>query len=247
MDVTTILIILLVGAAATYFSGDKLASKVALLFSVGAFAATIALLASASNGADVVFSSVWISNPQINLAFLGDGLSLVMVLLTTSLMPLIVYSGFGTDFKNARAIYGLMLFMAFAMCGTFLAGDGLLYYIFWELALVPIYFIALLWGNGDAEERKKAVVKFFIYTFAGSLFMLAAFAYLSHRARTILDIPGVLRRVCHQDSADSFPYLAGCGVPESANRWYHVALGHHAQDGLVQCHPLAVAHCAVGR
>ena len=186
MDVTTILIILLVGAAATYFSGDKLASKVALLFSVGAFAATIALLASASNGADVVFSSVWISNPQINLAFLGDGLSLVMVLLTTSLMPLIVYSGFGTDFKNARAIYGLMLFMDFAMCGTFLAGDGLLYYIFWELALVPIYFIALLWGNGDAEERKKAVVKFFIYTFAGSLFMLAAFAYLYQKTGSFL-------------------------------------------------------------
>src|SRR5690606_3278057 len=55
---------------------------------------------------------------------------------------------------------------------------GLLYYIFWELSLVPIYFIALLWGNGDAEARKKAVVKFFIYTFGGSLFMLIAFAYL---------------------------------------------------------------------
>jgi len=58
------------------------------------------------------------------------------------------------------------------MSGTFLASDGLLYYIFWELALIPIYFIALIWGNGDAEERKKAVVKFFIYTLAGSLFML---------------------------------------------------------------------------
>ncbi len=62
--------------------------------------------------------------------------------------------------------------MSFAMSGTFLASDGLLYYIFWELALIPIYFIALIWGNGDAEERKKAVVKFFIYTLAGSLFML---------------------------------------------------------------------------
>jgi NADH-quinone oxidoreductase subunit M len=54
--------------------------------------------------------------------------------------------------------------MSFAMAGTFLASDGLLYYIFWELALIPIYFIALIWGNGDTEERKKAVVKFFIYT-----------------------------------------------------------------------------------
>jgi NADH-quinone oxidoreductase subunit M len=62
----------------------------------------------------------------------------------------------------------------------------LLYYIFWELALIPIYFIALIWGNGDAEERKKAVVKFFIYTLAGSLFMLIGFAYLYTKANSFL-------------------------------------------------------------
>ncbi|RZJ29009.1 MAG: NADH-quinone oxidoreductase subunit M [Flavobacterium sp.] len=184
MDVTYILIILLLGAVATYFSGDKLAPKVALLFSLAALGQTIALLES--NASDIGFSRLWISNPQIYLAFTGDGLSLIMVLLTTALMPLIIFSAFGNDFKNARAIYALMLFMAFAMCGTFLASDGLLYYIFWEMALVPIYFIALLWGNGDAEERKKAVVKFFIYTFAGSLFMLAGFAYLYQKTGSFL-------------------------------------------------------------
>jgi NADH-quinone oxidoreductase subunit M len=186
MDVTSILIILLIGAIATYFSGDKWASKVALVFGIGAFALTLGVLCRVCCGFDVSFSRVWISNPQINLAFMGDGLSLVMVLLTTSLVPLIIYSSFGNDFKNARALYGLILFMAFAMCGTFLAEDGLMYYIFWELALVPIYFIALLWGNGDAEERKKAVVKFFIYTFAGSLFMLAAFAYLYQKTGSFM-------------------------------------------------------------
>jgi NADH-quinone oxidoreductase subunit M len=72
------------------------------------------------------------------------------------------------------------------MTGTFLAVDGLLYYIFWELALIPIYFIALIWGNGDADERKKAVVKFFIYTLGGSLFMLIAFAYLYSKAGSFL-------------------------------------------------------------
>jgi NADH-quinone oxidoreductase subunit M len=75
--------------------------------------------------------------------------------------------------------------MSFAMAGTFLASDGLLYYIF-ELALIPIYFIALIWGNGDAEERKKAVIKFFIYTLAGSLFMLIAF-YTYIKSRFFLD------------------------------------------------------------
>lgn len=186
MDVTYILILLLIGSAATYFSGDKWASKAALLFSLAAFAETLAVLNEYNNGGDVSFSRVWITNPQINMAFLGDGLSLIMVLLTTSLTPLIIFSGFGNQFKSAKSMYALIMFMAFAMCGTFLAADGLLYYIFWELALVPIYFIALLWGNGDAEQRKKAVVKFFIYTFAGSLFMLAAFAYLYQKTGSFM-------------------------------------------------------------
>jgi NADH-quinone oxidoreductase subunit M len=108
-----------------------------------------------------------------------------MVLLTTSLTSLIVYSSFGNDFKNAKSIYSLILFMSFAMVGTFLASDGLLYYIFWELALIPIYFIALIWGNGDADERKKAVIKFFIYTFAGSLFMLVAFVYMYQKTGSL--------------------------------------------------------------
>ncbi|RYG32294.1 MAG: NADH-quinone oxidoreductase subunit M, partial [Chitinophagaceae bacterium] len=63
---------------------------------------------------------------------------------------------------------------------------AILFYVFWELSLVPIYFIALIWGNGDAEERKKAVVKFFIYTFGGSLFMLTAFAYLYTKTSSFL-------------------------------------------------------------
>jgi NADH-quinone oxidoreductase subunit M len=106
--------------------------------------------------------------------------------LTASLTPIIIISSFGNDYKNSKSFYALILFMAFAMSGTFLAADGILYYIFWELSLIPIYFIALLWGNGDAEERKKAVIKFFIFTLAGSLFMLAAFAYLYQKTNNFL-------------------------------------------------------------
>jgi NADH-quinone oxidoreductase subunit M len=109
-----------------------------------------------------------------------------MLLLTTALTPIIIFSSFENDYKNAKAFYALILFMAFAMTGTFLASDGILYYIFWELSLIPIYFIALIWGNGDAEARKKAVVKFFIYTLAGSLFMLVAFIYLYQKAGSFL-------------------------------------------------------------
>ena len=186
MDVTTILILLLIGAIATFFSGDKLASKVALVFSLGALAVTLSLLAVYTQGGNISFMANWIDIPKVALAFKADGLSMAMVLLTAALTPLIIFSSFGNSFTNAKSFYALVLFMAFAMTGTFLAADGLLYYIFWELALIPIYFIALIWGNGDAEERKKAVVKFFIYTLAGSLFMLVGFAYLYSKANSFL-------------------------------------------------------------
>ena len=186
MDVTTILILLLVGSIATYFSGDKLASKVALLFSTASFGISMYLLSALKNGESISILKNWIDIPKVYLAFQGDGLSMAMVVLTTALTPLIIFSSFGNSFSNSKSFYALILFMSFAMVGTFLAADGLLYYIFWELALIPIYFIALVWGNGDADERRKAVVKFFIYTLAGSLFMLIAFAYLYQKAGSFL-------------------------------------------------------------
>ena len=186
MDVTTLLIILLVGALATYFSGDKWAPKVAMLFGLAAFAGSICLLSQYNLGQEINYAKLWIAKPNISFALQADGLSLAMLLLTTALTPIIIYSSFGNTYKNPKAFYALILFMTFAMAGTFLASDGLLYYIFWELSLIPIYFIALIWGNGDAEERKKAVVKFFIYTLAGSLFMLVAFIYLYQKAGSFL-------------------------------------------------------------
>jgi len=186
MNVSLILIILLVGAFATFLAGDKLASKVALFFGLAAAGASIVLLNHYNLGENISFISQWISKPNVSFALKADGLSLAMVLLTTVLTAMITFSSFGNDYKNAKSFYALILFMSFAMVGTFLASDGLLYYIFWELSLIPIYFIALVWGNGDLDERKKAVVKFFIYTLAGSLFMLVAFVYLYQKAGSFL-------------------------------------------------------------
>jgi NADH-quinone oxidoreductase subunit M len=186
MNVSILLILLLVGAVATFFSGNKLASKVALFFSVTTFGYALMLLNQFNIGFDISYLSPWIVNPNVSMILEADGLAMAMVLLTLALAPIIIFSSFANNFKNSKTIYALILFMVFAMCGTFLAGDGILYYIFWELSLIPIYFIALIWGNGDAEERKKAVVKFFIYTIAGSLFMLAAFAYLYTKTNNFL-------------------------------------------------------------
>ena len=186
MNVSLILLILLIGALATYMVGDKFASKVALLFGLVSLGASIIVLNQYNLGENIGFITQWIAKPNISFALQADGLALAMLLLTTALTPIIIFSSFGTVVQHANTFYALILFMAFAMAGTFLAADGLLYYIFWELSLLPIYFIALVWGNGDAEERKKAVVKFFIYTLAGSLFMLVGFAYLYQKAGSLL-------------------------------------------------------------
>ncbi len=186
MNVSLILIVLLIGALATFLSGDKIASKVALFFSLLALGCTTVLVNHFLGGVDISLNNPWILQPNVSFALKADGLALAMVLLTVSLTPIIIFSSFGNNFNKSKNFYALVLFMAFAMTGTFLAADGLLYYIFWELSLIPIYFIALVWGNGDAEERKKAVVKFFIYTLAGSLFMLVAFAYLYTKAGSFM-------------------------------------------------------------
>ncbi|MFV8268824.1 complex I subunit 4 family protein [Flavobacterium sp. GT2N3] len=186
MNVSLILIILLVGAFATFLASDSLAPKVALFFSLAAAGCTIVLLNHYNLGENISYISQWITKPNISFALKADGLSLSMLLLTTVLTSIIIFSSFGNDYKNSKSFYALILFMSFAMAGTFIASDGLLYYIFWELSLIPIYFIALIWGNGDVEERRKAVVKFFIYTLAGSLFMLVAFVYLYQKAGSFL-------------------------------------------------------------
>jgi NADH-quinone oxidoreductase subunit M len=186
MNVSFILILLLLGAVATYLAGDKLAKTIALAFSLASFACTLFVLNQFQAGINLDLKIDWITNPNISIAFKVDGLSLAMILLTTALTSIIIFSSFGNEYKNSKSFYALVVFMSFAMIGTFLSSDAFLYYIFWELALIPIYFIALIWGNGDVEDRKKAVIKFFIYTLAGSLFMLVAFIYLFQKAGSLL-------------------------------------------------------------
>lgn len=186
MNVSILLVILLAGALITYFSSEKLARQIALFTSLVAFTVTGILLSQYSSGTSVDLMAQWISKPNISFYLKGDGLSLALTLLTTAVTPLVIFSSFGNSFANKKTLYALILFMAFAMTGTFLAADGFLYYIFWELALIPIYFIGLLWGNGDAELRKQTMIRFFIYTFAGSLFMLVAFIFLYQKAGSFL-------------------------------------------------------------
>lgn len=117
----------------------------------------------------------WIAQLGINFNIGIDGTGLVLVLLATILTPLIILSSFTGNTERPALFYFLILVMQASMIGVFVAEDGFLFYIFWEMALIPIYFICLLWGGA---ERVRVTLKFFIYTLAGSLFMLLGLIYL---------------------------------------------------------------------
>ena len=117
----------------------------------------------------------WVQSLGIKFAVGLDGLSMLLVLLTTFLVPLIVLSSFKTSYERPNSFYGLILLMQSALVGVFVANDGFLFYVFWELALIPIYFICLVWGG---ENRARITFKFFLYTLFGSLFMLIGLIFL---------------------------------------------------------------------
>jgi NADH-quinone oxidoreductase subunit M len=123
----------------------------------------------------LVMNVPWINSLNVNFNIALDGISMVLVFLTCLLVPLIILSSFGKKYENPSLFYSLILFMQMALIGVFVAQDGFLFYVFWELALIPIYFICLMWGG---ENRGKITFKFFVYTLGGSLFMLAALIYL---------------------------------------------------------------------
>jgi NADH-quinone oxidoreductase subunit M len=121
------------------------------------------------------FETDRITMSGIKLGFAFDGISLLLAGLTALLIPLIIISSFKHKYNNPGAFYGLIMLMQSALMGVFSSTDGLLFYIFWEASLLPVYFIISLWGG---ENRVKITLKFFIYTIFGSLFMLLALIWL---------------------------------------------------------------------
>jgi NADH-quinone oxidoreductase subunit M len=157
--------------------------KIALLASVVEFLISIYTLNNFSHDATTQFglNTAWVASLGISFHIGIDGISMLMVLLTTFLVPVIILSSFKTNYRNPNQFYALILAMQMALIGVFVSLDGFLFYVFWELALIPIYFICLLWGGAN---RAKITFKFFVYTLAGSLFMLAGLIYLyQHTAK----------------------------------------------------------------
>jgi NADH-quinone oxidoreductase subunit M len=121
------------------------------------------------------FQRKWLPSLGISFHIGMDGISLLLVLLTAFLVPLIILSTFRHHYDNPVSFYALILLMQAGLIGVFVAKDAFLFYFFWEAALIPIYFISALWGG---ENRIAITFKFFVYTMLGSLFMLVSLAYL---------------------------------------------------------------------
>ncbi len=123
--------------------------------------------------------SNWISTLNARFTLQLDGLGIILTMLAAFVFPLVFLSIANRTF--APSYYGLMLLAQAGMMGVFMARDGLLFYFFWELALIPVYFLCSKWGNA---HRLRASFKFFIYTFAGSLLMLGGLIYLNYHEPT---------------------------------------------------------------
>ena len=133
-----------------------------------------------------IFDVGWISSWGVRFTVGVDGLSVMMVLLTTFLMPLAILGGWTSVKTKVHAYHALMLVLTTGMLGVFVAKDLFLFYVMWEVMLIPMYFIIGIWGG---ERRIYASLKFFIYTMVGSLLMLVAIVYLGVQAGAPLGHP----------------------------------------------------------
>ncbi len=151
---------------------------VALAMSVLTFIVSIALYKWFDNGTaamQFVERVAWIEFFDAYYYLGIDGISAPLILLTTFMTPLVVISSWDTIKVRPAQYFAAFLILEGLMIGVFSALDGLLFYVFWEAMLVPMFLIIGVWGG---ERRIYATLKFFLYTFLGSVLMLVAFIYL---------------------------------------------------------------------
>jgi NADH-quinone oxidoreductase subunit M len=145
----------------------------------------------------------WISSLNSRFTVSLDGLGQVLSFLTAISFPIIFIATWKDEYRNASNFFALMLLSQAGLMGVFVAMDALLFYFFWELALVPVYFICSQWGG---EKRIAATFKFFIYTFTGSLLMLIGIIWIYFHTRD------------HSFSITSF-YEIGQRIPSQDQNW----------------------------
>jgi NADH-quinone oxidoreductase subunit M len=159
-------------------SQARLMRMAALAFTLLAFLASIGLYLSFDNsepGMQFIERVPWIETFNVWYYLGVDGISAPLILLTTFITPLVVIAGWDSIKDRPAQYFAAFLILEGLMIGVFSALDGLLFYVFWEAMLIPMFLIIGVWGG---ERRIYATLKFFLYTFLGSVLMLVAFIYL---------------------------------------------------------------------
>ena len=171
-----------IGTGLVLTAGEASAKKVAAWAAGLIFVLSLGLwwAVQPDGGMQMTTSIPWIPPWGVNYAVALDGISLFMVILTTFSSLVAIVGAFNYIKERQRAFYALMLVLQGAVVGVFVATDLLLFYVFFELTLVPMYFIVGVWGG---ERRVYAAIKFFLYTAVGSLLMLVAILYLGFEAK----------------------------------------------------------------
>jgi NADH-quinone oxidoreductase subunit M len=187
-----VLFLPLIGFAAALLIPKEKARWFALVVSLAVFVLSIGLaLPGGHTGAGWWFETnvAWIPTPAIRFHVGLDGLSLWLVLLSTLLTPIGVLISWNSINRRVKEFFAFLLLLEFGLIGVFVALDLFLFYLFWEVSLVPMYFLIGIWGH---ERRIYAAVKFFLYTMAASVLMLAGMLYIYSAAGTF-DYPELLK------------------------------------------------------
>jgi NADH-quinone oxidoreductase subunit M len=183
-----------------------------LLISIGAFLSSLGLaigFQTGQPGQQFVTDTVWIANPEIHWHVGIDGLSLWLIILSTFLTPIAILISWRFVQDRTKEFYAFLLLLEFGLVGVFAAWDLFLFYVFWEIVLVPMYFLIGIWGH---DRRIYATLKFFLYTFAGSVLMLVAIIFIFNRAGTF-DYAAILSgiesgKVMFSHDEETFLFLA---------------------------------------
>jgi NADH-quinone oxidoreductase subunit M len=178
---TTVLFLPLAGAVLTMFVSreeENVCRGVGMLFSAATFLVSLGLILgfdSKEPGFQLVSDKTWIGALGVHYKVGVDGISLWLVILTTFLTPIVLLSAYKSVVRKVKEFVVAFLILETGMIGTFVALDLFLFYVMWEVMLIPMYFIIGVWGG---DRKVYASIKFVIYTLVGSLLMLVAIFYL---------------------------------------------------------------------
>ena len=188
MNLLTLVLLLplvgFLGALAIPRSAPQVSRNFGIAVALATFVASLGLLIwfdRSVAGGQFTVDVPWISTPEIHFHVAIDGISLWLIILSTFLTPICMLVSWRAVQDRVKEFFAFLLLLEFGLVGVFMAQDLFLFYVFWEVSLVPMYFLIGIWGH---DRRIYAAVKFFLYTMAGSMLMLVAIIYLYNKTQT---------------------------------------------------------------